>query len=217
MGVYIMKNKDITNYWYSRVSTGKQDLERQNDMAKELDIPEANIYIDKCNANTPPTARPGFSRMMDNMKCGDILHVESLDRISRSELVGCQCLSMLEDKQVFLKINFEPEREEIGKEFIDVQNTEDKEKCINKFRAIEVESKKLYSRTQYRNAKRPTTKKSKNLGGRPTKDLPPNYHNILDQLAKGLIKFSECLNLLDICKQTFYNKGLDDIVKGMAI
>lgn len=83
-----MKNKDIKNYWYSRVSTEKQDLERQNDMAKELDIPEANIYIDKCNANTPPTSRPGFSSMMGNMKCGDILYVESLDRISRSELVG---------------------------------------------------------------------------------------------------------------------------------
>lgn len=46
---------------------------------------------------------------------------------------------------MFLKINSEPEREEIGKELIDVQNTEDKEKCINKFKTIEVESKKLYS------------------------------------------------------------------------
>ncbi len=76
-------NGDFTmNYFYARVSTKDQNLDRQLKSAKEQNIPIENIYTDKLSGKN--TKRPGWSQLNKAMTKGDVLVVSSMSRISRS-------------------------------------------------------------------------------------------------------------------------------------
>lgn len=67
---------------YARVSTVKQDLDRQIDALQQVGIARNRIYIDKkSGANTD---RPGLGEVIAYAREGDVIVVHTLDRLGRT-------------------------------------------------------------------------------------------------------------------------------------
>jgi DNA invertase Pin-like site-specific DNA recombinase len=67
---------------YCRVSTTKQDLDRQLDAVGKLGIPPERIYVDKKSGST--TDRPGLRALLGYAREGDVIVVHTLDRLGRT-------------------------------------------------------------------------------------------------------------------------------------
>lgn len=67
---------------YARVSTAKQDLERQIDALQAEGIPADQIYVDKKSGAS--TDRPGLADVLRYARDGDVIVVNTLDRLGRT-------------------------------------------------------------------------------------------------------------------------------------
>lgn len=67
---------------YARVSTVKQDLDRQIDALTATGIPPERIYLDKKSGAT--TDRPGLREVVAYARDGDVIVVHTLDRLGRT-------------------------------------------------------------------------------------------------------------------------------------
>lgn len=70
------------NLGYARVSTEKQDLNRQIDALEQVGIPRDRIFIDKKSGAT--TDRPGLRDVIAYAREGDVIVVHTLDRLGRT-------------------------------------------------------------------------------------------------------------------------------------
>ncbi len=67
---------------YARVSTAKQDLDRQVDALTTAGIPADRIYLDKKSGAT--TDPHGLRVLLDYARSGDVIVVHTLDRLGRT-------------------------------------------------------------------------------------------------------------------------------------
>lgn len=67
---------------YARVSTGKQDLERQIDALQKAGVETDRIYVDKKSGAT--RNRPGLEAVLEYARAGDVVVVHTLDRLGRT-------------------------------------------------------------------------------------------------------------------------------------
>jgi len=67
---------------YARVSTAKQDLDRQVDALTAAGIAVERIYLDKKSGAT--TDRPGLRAVVGYARGGDVIVVHTLDRLGRT-------------------------------------------------------------------------------------------------------------------------------------
>jgi DNA invertase Pin-like site-specific DNA recombinase len=70
------------NLGYARVSTAKQDLDRQVDALAAAGIPADRIYLDGKSGAT--VDRPGLRAVLDYARDGDVIVVHTLDRLGRT-------------------------------------------------------------------------------------------------------------------------------------
>jgi len=68
-------------YAYVRVSTKEQNEDRQLIALEPYAIPTQNIFVEKKSGKD--FERPKYKRMVRKMKAGDILHIQSIDRLGR--------------------------------------------------------------------------------------------------------------------------------------
>ena len=71
-------------YAYVRVSTDKQEYERQLYVLKDCGVPQENIFSETVSGTKKTDKRPQFEAMMSQIKEGDIVYFESMSRMSRS-------------------------------------------------------------------------------------------------------------------------------------
>ena len=67
---------------YARVSTAKQDLERQIDALTAASIAPERIFVDKKSG--AHTNRPGLTALLEYARDGDVIVVHTLDRLGRT-------------------------------------------------------------------------------------------------------------------------------------
>ena len=67
---------------YARVSTAKQDLDRQVDALQQAGIAPERIFLDKKSGTT--TDRPGLKAALAHARGGDLIVVHTLDRLGRT-------------------------------------------------------------------------------------------------------------------------------------
>jgi DNA invertase Pin-like site-specific DNA recombinase len=70
------------NLGYARVSTTKQDLDRQVDALVRAGVPAERVFLDKKSGAT--TERPGLRALLDYARPGDVVVVHTLDRLGRT-------------------------------------------------------------------------------------------------------------------------------------
>lgn len=67
---------------YARVSTAKQDLDRQVDALRLAGIDDKRVFLDKKSGST--VDRPGLRALMEYAREGDVIVVHTLDRLGRT-------------------------------------------------------------------------------------------------------------------------------------
>lgn len=72
----------MSNYGYARVSSHDQHEERQLIALKKAGIEAENIYLDKQSGSN--FDRPGWKRLLRKLRKGDLLVIQSLDRLGRN-------------------------------------------------------------------------------------------------------------------------------------
>lgn len=69
-------------YGYVRISTKEQNEARQLAALAEYGIPQRNLFIDRQSGKD--FDRPAYKRLMRRLKSGDLLIVQSIDRLGRN-------------------------------------------------------------------------------------------------------------------------------------
>lgn len=84
-------------YGYVRVSASDQNIDRQVNALKE--IPQKNIYTDKQSGKD--FDRPKYKSLVKKLKKGDVLYIQSIDRLGRNydEIIK-QWQYLTKDKEV---------------------------------------------------------------------------------------------------------------------
>ncbi|MGP5220459.1 recombinase family protein [Arthrobacter rhombi] len=101
---------------YARVSTAKQDLDRQIEALREHGIVGNRIYVDKKSGST--TNRPGLHAALDQARDGDVIVVHTLDRLGRTVRDTLNLIHDLGDRGVGVRNLADPIR-------VDSSNPED--------------------------------------------------------------------------------------------
>ena len=86
-------------FFYERVSTQHQSLGRQEEMMKNLQIDQ--VFADKASGKT--MERPQLQRLLETVRSGDTVVVESYSRLSRSTKDLLSIIEKLQDKNVFFE------------------------------------------------------------------------------------------------------------------
>ena len=71
-------------YGYIRVSTDKQEYERQLYCLRDLGIPKENIFEEKVSGKKEALTREIFDMLTNKLKQGDVIYFESISRLGRN-------------------------------------------------------------------------------------------------------------------------------------
>jgi DNA invertase Pin-like site-specific DNA recombinase len=93
---------------YARVSTAKQDLDRQIEALAEAGVARERIYVDKKSGAT--VDRPGLRAVLDFARDGDVIVVHTLDRLGRTVRDTLNLIHELSERGVGLRNLADPIR-----------------------------------------------------------------------------------------------------------
>ena len=180
------------NVGYVRCSTVEQNEERQLRMMAEQGIDAKHIYTDKASGKN--TDRPAFHKMMNYVREGDTVIVESISRIARNtrDLLGI--VEQLTAKGVeFVSI----------KESIDTTTPQGKF-MLTVFGALaELERENILERQREGIA---IAKEQGKYKGRKPIDAP-EFEQVTARWKSGAITAAEAMRTLHMTKTTFYRRA----------
>ncbi len=174
---------------YIRVSTNEQNTARQEEIMKTLGVDK--VYIDRMSGKN--TDRPALQKMMDYVREGDSVIVESISRFARNTKDLLELTEELNSKQVqFIS----------QKESIDTDTPAGKF-MLTIFGAV-AELEREYIRQRQREGIEIAKEKGK-YKGRPEKRLD-TFDEIYHQWKKGKITATFASEQLNISRSTFYRR-----------
>jgi DNA invertase Pin-like site-specific DNA recombinase len=175
---------------YVRVSTIEQKTERQETALQDLGV--ERLYIDKASGKI--TDRPELKRMMDYVRDGDTVVVESISRFARSARDFLNLMERLSDKEVaFIS----------KKEAIDTATPAGRF-MLTVFAAV-AELEREYLRDRQREGIEIAKRKGKYRGRKP--GVYPGFEQLLAQSRRGEITAASAMRRLGISKTTWYRKA----------
>jgi len=179
-------------YFYARVSTLEQSLDRQLIAAKERGVPCGNIFTEKLSGKN--TKRPVLQRLMARVKRGDAVIVESFSRFSRSTRDLLDLVDKLTKK---------------GVEFISLKESIDTSTPAGKLMLTVFAALYEFERdcTLVRQAEGISAAKTRGAHlGRPIKEPPENFAEVVKEWERRNIGFDDVLRLTGLKQATFYNR-----------
>ena len=188
-------------FYYARVSSKEQNLDRQLNAFKNIGAGDRDIITDKESGKN--LDRQGYQALKNAMlREGDTLVITSLDRLSRNKKDIANELKYFKDNNIRLKVLDLPTTmtdvpqgqewvfEMVNNILIEVLGTiaEQERATIHKRQAEGIESAK---------------QAGKHLG-RPVTIKPENWEEVIKLWEKGNISAKEAMNRTGVKKSTFY-------------
>ena len=177
---------------YIRVSTQEQNTNRQEVLLEQLGVEE--LYIDKASGKN--TDRPQLKKMMEYVRRGDIVIVESISRFARNTR---DLLSLIEQLQ------------EKGVEFVSRKEAIDTTTPTGKFMltvfGAVAELEREYILQRQREGIEIAKQQGKYRGRKPLS--PPGFQEIVARWKRGELTAAEACRRLGMSKATFYRKVKD--------
>lgn len=174
---------------YIRVSTVEQNTIRQEVLMEELGVSE--IYIDKMSGKT--TNRPELLKMLDYVRKGDIIIVESISRFARNTKELLELIDILTEKEV---------------EFISKKEAIDTSTPSGKFMltifAAVAELERDYILQRQKEGIAIAKAHGKYQGRKPIEHK--DFEKIVKKWRSGQITATKAIHQLGISKTTFYRK-----------
>jgi len=174
---------------YVRVRTEEQKTERQEIKLKTLDVEK--MFIDKASGKS--TDRPELKRMMEYIREGDTVIVESISRFARSTKDLLELMSILDEKDV----KFVSEKEAID------TATPTGRFMLTVFAAV-AELEREYLRDRQREGTELAKQQGKYKGRKPGEY--PDFEDMLKKTKRGEITAASAMRKLGMSKTTWYRK-----------
>ena len=174
---------------YVRVSTAEQNTARQEELMERLGAEK--VYIDRLSGKN--TERPELQRMLDYVREGDTVTVESISRFARNTKDLLELTEQLDRKHV---------------RFISQKESIDTDTPSGKFMLTIFGAVAELERDSIRQRQREGIEIAKKEGkykGRPPKELD-NFEDVYTQWTNGDITAVKASKLLNISRGTFYRK-----------
>ena len=191
----------MQNYGYVRVSGIDQNEDRQLAAMGELKIPRSNMYIDKLSGKD--FNRPAYKALVKKLKAGDLLYINSIDRLGRNyEEIQNQWRALTKDKGVDIMV--------IDMPLLDTRRGKD---LVGAFLAdivLQILSFVAQNeRETIRKRQKDGVKAAKARGvrfGRNPQKLPGNFGQLVKRWEQGTMKTKEILQETGLKKSTFYRR-----------
>lgn len=193
-----MNNK---TFYYARVSTRDQHLDRQIEAFKNMGAEDRDIICDKESGKD--LERTGYTALKNAMlRPGDTLIVKSLDRLSRNKEDIKNELQYFKENNIRIKVlDLPTTMMELpkGQEWVfDMVNN-----ILIEVLGTIAEQERLNIRQRQREGIDAAKSKGKHLG-RPKFKKPDNWDSIISQYRQGEITAKEAIDILGVKKSTFY-------------
>ena len=173
------------------MSTTEQHLDRQTDTLRALGA--ERVFLEKISGAKTEN-RPALKRMLEYVRDGDVLIVESISRLARSTLDLLAIVDELRSKQVDLLSL---------KESVDTRTAQGRF-VLSIFAALsELERETLLQRQ--REGIEAVRKRGKHLG-RPAVKKPENWDRVYATWKSGVITAVEAMQRPNMSKPAFYRK-----------
>lgn len=180
---------------YIRVSTEEQNTIRQEILMKDLGV--ERVYMDKASGKSR-TGRPQLEAMMDFVREGDVVVVESISRFARSTRDLLTLVEQLTEKGV----GFVSQKESID------TNTPQGKFMLTVFGAMaELEREQTLQRQREGIAAAKAAGKYK--GRKPIEIEDSLVKSVHDKWYKREITTSHAVKLLNVSSRTFYRRMWD--------
>ena len=175
---------------YIRVSAIDQNTERQEVALKELKVDK--IFTEKLSGKN--TNRPELHRMLDYVREGDTLYIESISRLARSTKDLLSLVQVLQEKGVDL-VSL--------KENIDTTTPQGRF-ILTIFGALsELERENILQRQREGIE---IAKQNGKVLGRPVIEPPKDWDKVITLWKRGEITAVESMKRLNLTKATFYRR-----------
>jgi len=191
----------MKKYGYIRVSSIDQNEDRQLDAMQELEIPSENLFIDKQSGKD--FERTAYKKLVEVLKSGDLLYIKSIDRLGRNyEEIQNQWRILTKEKGIDIVV--------LDMELLDTRREKN---LLGTFIADLV----LQVLSFVAQSERESIKKRQAEGiasaklrgvrfGRPPKEPPNNFGELVQKWERGQMKIADILKLCDMGATTFYKR-----------
>ena len=187
------------NYGYIRVSSVDQNEERQLIAMRELDLQKKNLYLDRQSGKD--FNRPNYQRMLKKLKPGDLLYIQSIDRLGRNyEEIQNQWRYLTKERGIDICVLDMP--------LLDTRNGKDLMGTFIADLVLQILSFVAQSERdniRERQAQGIAAARAKGISmGRPKLSEPDNFEEVAYLWSNGIISSKEAEKRTGMCHSTFY-------------
>ena len=188
-------------YYYARVSTTEQNLDRQIELFRSLGAEDRDIITDKQSGKS--LDRTGYNALKNAiLRAGDTLVIKSLDRLSRSKTDIKNELKYFKDNNIRLKVT------DLPTTMIDLPN--EQSWVIDMVNNIMIEVLSSIAEQEYNTIHQRQSEgiaaakaKGKHLG-RPKLIKPDNWDSVISEYKENRITAKEAMTRLNLKRSSFY-------------
>lgn len=188
-------------YGYIRVSSTDQNDDRQWIALRQQSVPNHHIYVDKQSGKD--FNRPQYKKMIRKLKQGDLLYILSIDRLGRNyEEIQNQWRILIKEIGVDICV--------IDMPLLDTRNGKD---LLGTFIAdLVLQILSFVAQSERENIKKRQAQgiaaaKAKGIKfGRPEKNVPENFPDIVSQWENKIIALQELLVQCNMSQATFFRR-----------
>ena len=190
-----------TTYGYVRVSSQDQNEDRQLIALREKLVDPKTTFIDKQSGKD--FDRPQYKKMLKKLKPGDLLYVLSIDRLGRNyEEIQRQWRVLTKEIGIDICV--------IDMPLLDTRNGRDLMGTFIADLVLQILSFVAQSERENirkRQAEGIAAARARGVHlGRPPKEMPPDFVQIVGDWENGKITFSEALKRSGLTETTFYRR-----------
>lgn len=188
-------------YYYARVSTTEQNLDRQIELFRSLEADDRDIITDKQSGKS--LDRTGYNALKNAiLRAGDTLVIKSLDRLSRSKTDIKNELKYFKDNNIRLKVT------DLPTTMIDL--ADEQSWVIDMVNNILIEVLSSIAEQEYYTIHQRQSEgiaaakaKGKHLG-RPRLIKPDNWDSVISEYKENRITAKEAMTRLNLKRSSFY-------------
>lgn len=188
-------------YGYIRVSSTDQNDDRQWIALRQQSVPNHHIYVDKQSGKD--FDRPQYKKMIRKLKQGDLLYILSIDRLGRNyEEIQNQWRILIKEIGVDICV--------IDMPLLDTRNGKD---LLGTFIAdLVLQILSFVAQSERENIKKRQAQgiaaaKAKGIKfGRPEKNVPEDFPDIVSQWENKIIALQELLVQCNMSQATFFRR-----------
>jgi len=193
-----MENK---TYAYVRVSSQEQNEDRQIIAMTDIGIRKENIYIDKQSGKD--FERPRYKQLMKKIREGDTLYIKSIDRLGRNyEEIQNQWRIITKEKRVDIVVIDMPlldtrkDKNLLGTFISDL---------VLQLLSFVAENERINIRQRQAEGIAAAKKRGVRFG-RPCKEVPSDFHVLIDKWKKKELTITEITKTYGMSESTFYRR-----------